>query len=287
MYNIIDITEDNLDEFIGYVGRDMAENIGRTYYAGIVACDDNNEPRGAMIWEYRNLEAEDDNESVIEWIRVEEDEVFGTLMDAYKERVLAEDVVLSKVSIQAKEGKELRKLLKGAGFDMMLNESNKIFVKASELSEVELMQKMRGKKIPSYIKPLSEISMRTFRTAISKCVFMGRHGLCEDLADLPIRWFDEEVSFVSETSKGINGLFLFHKIPTGLIRAQLLVCLDKSVQTTLPLLMLQFVKAMERIYEPDTLVEFDRHNEQVMLLTETLIPRGFGRPVYTGSRREN
>ena len=43
---------------------------------------------------------------------------------------------------------------------------------------------------------------------------------------------------------------------------------------------------MEEKYSPDRKVTFDRHNEQVLMLAEKLLPRGFGIPVYVGSRQE-
>ena len=66
-----------------------------------------------------------------------------------------------------------------------------------------------------------------------------------------------------------------------------MICLDSDFKIILPRMMHRFVKAMEEKYGPDQKVAFDRHNEQTMLLAERLIPRGFGTPVYSGSREEN
>ena len=133
---------------------------------------------------------------------------------------------------------------------------------------------------------MNQLSLRTFRKGISKCIDKGRFGLCEDLSELGIAWFEDTVSCVSTVEGIINGFFLFHKRPSGVLAVQLLICLDKSFKTTLPLMMKQFVVAMEENYPPDTLIELDRHNEQSMLLTERLLPRGFGIPIYAGSREE-
>ena len=68
---------------------------------------------------------------------------------------------------------------------------------------------------------------------------------------------------------------------------QLLRCLDDTFKTTIPYMMCRFVKAMEEKYGSDALVEMDRHNEQSLLLSEKLLPRGLGIPIYVGERQEN
>ena len=130
------------------------------------------------------------------------------------------------------------------------------------------------------------VNIRTFRRGITRSICEGRYGLCEDLESLGVRWFEDEVSSISIEDEAINGMFLFHLRPSGIVAVQLLVCLDNSYKKTLPNLMCQFILAMEGKYGPDTMIELDRHNEQSLLLSEKLLPRGFGIPVYEGSREE-
>ena len=286
MYKVIELTDENISTYKDYVGADMAENIERTYYRGFVTCDGPGEPVAGMIWEFKNLDSQEDSESVIEWIRAEDEAAFEEMMEAYRVQIIDNEITRSRVVIPAKDGKGLKGLLKKAGFDMKFTESDLIVVRLSDLSETELMKKLEGRKIPETIKPLKSITPRAFRAGITKCVVKNRKGLCEDLDDLFINWFESDVSCASLTETGINGFFLFHKKPSGLITVQLMICLDANFKTVLPLMMRQFVTAMEEKYGPDQKVAFDRHNDQVMLLAEKLIPRGFGTPVYSGSREE-
>ena len=286
MYQIIDIDEDNAETYERFLSRDLAENFGRAYYRGILARNDDNEPVGGMVWCLKNYEKDEDTESSIIWIRCEEEDVFSEMMDAYTERIREDGVLRSQVSIPVKNGKELKARLRDSGFQMRLTESDIIIVKLSELTSMPLMKKMKKMQIPEDILPLNQLSLRTFRRGIAKCIDKGRFGLCEDLSELGISWFEDMVSCVSTVDGAINGFFLFHKRPSGVLAVQLLICLDKSFKTTLPLMMKQFVVAMEENYPPDTLIELDRHNEQSMLLTERLLPRGFGIPIYAGSREE-
>ncbi len=288
MYHITDINEDNIELFSDYFDDDLSENVGRFYYRFIVLSDDDShELVAAMAWMLKFVENEDRaNESNIIWVRCDDDNAFGPMMEAYSERIRAEQVVRSTVSIPVKGGKEMKAKLMGAGFNMRLAESDVVLVRLSELSEMPLMKKMRKLTVPDNIVSLNLLTMRCFRKGVSKSISMGRYGLCEDLAELGILWFDDDVSCVSTIDNGINGLFLFHKRPSGIIAVQLFVCLDKSFRTTLPYMMRRFIIAMEEKYGPDTLVELDRHNEQSMLLAEKLLPRGFGIPIYRGSRKE-
>ena len=54
----------------------------------------------------------------------------------------------------------------------------------------------------------------------------------------------------------------------------------------IPQMMKQSVTSAEEIYSPDTEVWIDRHNYASLALSEKLFPRGFGTPVYVGSRQE-
>ena len=286
MYVIADLSDENMGLYSDYIDEDAAENLERVNYFGLVACDDLGGVKAAMIWQIKNLKPDAEKESLIEWIRSDDPEAMTRMLDSYRIRVAEQGGVRSTVVIPVRNCRELKAQLMDAGFDMRLSESNLIEVKLSELSRSALMNKMRGKKIPSSIKAIKEVPPRAFRAGIAKCLSKGRAGLCDDLGDLYIRWFETDVSCASMDENGVNGFFLFHKKPSGLIAVQLMICLDSNVRSTLPMLMYRFMCAMEEKYGPDQKVVFDRHNEQVLTLAEKLIPRGFGIPVYAGSRSE-
>ena len=287
MNSIIDVDRNNLEEYRRFIGDEIAENIGRAYYRAIAAISDiDDEIVGCMVWVLRNMEKEADNESDIVFLKCDDFAVFNEMMDGYKARIRADMVIRSHAHIPVKNGKMLKDMLKKSGFSMKLTESDVIIVKLSELSEMPLMKKLRDKKMPDSITTLNQVSIRAIRRGISKSVSQGMVGLCDDLENLGVRWFEDEVSCVSTSDEGINGMFLFHLRPSGIVAVQLLVCLDSSFGKTLPNLMRRFVLAMEEKYEPDTRIELDRHNEQSLLLSEKLLPRGFGIPIYAGSREE-
>ena len=57
------LTVDNIEDYRDFIGADMAENIGRNYYRGLIA-EDGSECLGGIIWQYKN--AGNECESFIE-----------------------------------------------------------------------------------------------------------------------------------------------------------------------------------------------------------------------------
>ena len=287
MYQIVELNEDNITTYENYLGLDIAEYIGRAYYRGLAAKDDNSIVVASILWVLKGYSNGTKNTvSNIIWARCDDKEAFDALMKEYTACVKALGVKTSRVTLPAKNGKELRALFRDAGFEMGIDESDIVTVKVSELSDMPFMQKLKKIKLSENIKLLNEITLRPFRRSIKKCIGRGIYGLCEDLDELPVEYFEDDVSCVSVLDGEINGLFLFHKRPSGVMAIQLLICLDGSFKTTIPHMMRRFVTAMEEKYGPDALVELDRHNEQSLLLSEKLLPRGLGMPIYSGDRSE-
>ena len=142
MYQIQELTEDNIEYYTDYVGMDMADNIGRTYYCGLIASSDDL-PVSAMVWELKNKESDKDTESLISWIRVDDEGAFPELMAAYRERILF-DVKKSTAVIPVRDGKHIRGILKDEGFNLRLTESDMMHVKLYELSGMPFMQKLKN-----------------------------------------------------------------------------------------------------------------------------------------------
>lgn len=283
---IIDITEDNVEEYAAFIGEDMAENMGRTFYRGIaVAEEEGADPDAMMIWELLYSEKEDkDTESSIKFLQIKEEEAGLELFDAYQERITADQVKRSNFVIPAKKGSLERSMLKQAGFFVKLMEGDLIVVKVGEFEKLPLM---KIRKDSPNINPVGDVAVRQFRKGIWRCIEAGFTGVCEDLSYLPMNWFDPAVSCYSAHEEDINGFLLFHKHPSGALSLQLMAALGKEYQQTLVSMMRHSILAMEENYAPETRVLLDRHNQASLQLSEKLFPRGFGKPMYMGHREEN
>ena len=114
-------------------------------------------------------------------------------------------------------------------------------------------------------------------------------GNCEDISYLPRNYFDSDLSCYYEEQDSIQGMLLFHKTPSGHLELALLRAMPKKSKE-MPQILLQLMAycagQMESLYPGDAIVAVNRHDQSSLLLTEKLFPRGFGRPVYSGSRKE-
>ena len=279
--DIYELNRENIRYFSDYIGPDIAENIGREFYCGVVALD-GFMLKGGMLWNYKNPRGQ--SVSVIEWFDLPDPEAAEALWDYYKEKIKEMDVIRSDIVVPADCAKEEKELLKEAGFKIRLYESDNVVVTLSELSAMPIM---KDRKLPKGVTTLGEITARQYKEGISDCLAAGNRGLCEDLELLPTSFFAPEVSVCYIGKDGdTKGFLLFHELPSKVLSIQLMVCLDKEVGVVLPGMMRKFVTVMEENYSPDTKIILNRHNEASMLLAERLLPRGFGVPVYVGTREE-
>ena len=279
---ILKLTEENIASYAIFAGEDIAENIGRKNYRGLIAVEEDFFLAG-IIWQYIYTDGE--CESSIEWFKVFEPSVAGLLFSAYKQQIDLEKVKQSTLIIPALKSKKEKELLKEAGFNVRINESDKIIVTLSELSAMPFMN---SRKIPKQIKPIGDISVRQFKKGISRCVSIGKRGLCNDLEYLPVPVFEPNVSVCYLDSEDeVSGFLLFHMLPSGMLSLQLMISLEKEAGAVIMGMMRLFVIKMEENYAPDTKILLDRHNESSLKLSEKLLPRGFGIPENKEKREES
>lgn len=280
---IIKLDEDNIDDYVDYVTEDVAENIGRMFYRGILAAEDNTLLAG-MVWEERNLMLDAENESFITWLRIDRDDAGEALFEEYRSVISADEIVKSSFSLPAKTASKEIKALENAGFTVKFMEGDLIKARLSEIAELPFVRKIR---IADSIRPLKTITQRGFNAGIKRFMSKGLYGICQDLPYLSRNYFENDVSCYSEDDGELNGLLLFHGNPSGGLVVVIMAAIGSDYGRILPQLIKQFVTSALEIYDPDSEIWIDRHNYASLALSEKLFPRGFGIPVYIGSRRES
>ena len=273
---------DNISKFEDYLTPDVAENIGRTFYHGLVVTD-NDTPVGGMVWEIKNTMKDADVYSDISWMVIKNDESAELLFKKYDEMIRLANVVKSSFSLSAKTGKEEKRILKERGFSVKLMEGDKIAVHLSEIVNIEFVKKIKDS---GNVFPLSNITQRGLNGVMKNMISLGHYGVCEDLPYLPRLYFEKDVSCYSEVNGTVNGLLLCHKYPSGTIEISMIAAIGKDYVKTLPYLIAFAARSAEEIYPPETVVMIDRHNYATLALGEKLFPKGFGTPVYIGERPE-
>ncbi len=279
---VTELNLDNVSKFTDYLTADVAENIGRTFYHGLVVTDDDT-PVAGMVWEVKNTMKGGDVESFISWMEIKNDESAELLFNKYEEMIRPANVVKSSFSLSAKTGKEEKYILKERGFSVKLMEGDEITVRLSEIVNIDFVKKIKN---TGNVYPLRNITQRSLNGVMKNMISLGHYGVCEDLPYLPRSYFENDVSCYSEVNGTVNGLLLCHKYPSGTIEISMIAAIGKDYVKTLPYLIAFAAKSAEEIYPPETVVMIDRHNYATLALGEKLFPRGFGIPVYIGERAE-
>ena len=280
--HIVDLNEENIDEYIDYIAPDVAENIGRFFFRGIL-CFDEDDLSGGMIWEVRNTMREEKNESNIVWLRIDSDEAGEFLFDNYSDLISLDDVEVSTISLPARGASKEKEALENAGFKVVFMEGDLIKTKLSEIAELDAFKKV---KPGDSIRPLKDMTQRGFNAGVRPFMDKGLYGLCQDLPYLPRSYFENDISSYSENEGQVNGLFLFHKNPSGGLAIVVMAAIGNDYGKILPQMIKHSITRAIEIYSPDTEVWIDRHNYASLALSEKLFPRGFGIPVFIGTRQE-
>ena len=280
--HIVDLNEESIDEYIDYIDPDVAENIGRFFFRGIL-CFDEDDLSGGMIWEVRNTMREEKNESNIVWLRIDSDEAGEFLFDNYSDLISLDDVEASTISLPARGASKEKESLENAGFKVVFMEGDLIKTQLSEIAELDAFKKV---KPGDSIRPLKNMTQRGFNAGVRPFMDKGLYGLCQDLPYLPRSYFENDISSYSENEGQVNGLFLFHKNPSGGLAIVVMAAIGNDYGKILPQMIKRSITSAIEIYSPDTEVWIDRHNYASLALSEKLFPRGFGIPVFIGKRQE-
>jgi hypothetical protein len=276
----VKLTEDNTTEFEEYVPVDILENIGRTYYRGLVATE-YDEPVAGMIWLNKNMREGGPGESNIVWLDLKDETVGDELFREYDRMLDSENITRASFSLPAKSTKPLKGFLKSKGFSVKLMEGDTIVARLSEVGEIPFIKKI---KPSDDIMPLRSVTQRGFNIAVRRMVARGYYGLCEDIENLPRMYFENDVSCYCEQEGIINGLFLCHRTASGMLLVEMMAAIGQDYVKQLPMLIAGAYQNAIGIYPPETEIIIDRHNYASLALGEKLFPRTFGIPMYIGSR---
>ena len=281
----IDIDRYNIEGMRDLIPPDVAENIGRTWYRGLVAGEEGNSAyRGILIWEYKNAGSDSmPTESEIVWASGDEQKTLDLLFSGYNERIAEEHTVRSGFEFSFPPPEDAaRSFFPGEGFSLKETESRDIFVTVQELSDL----KLSNKEVPFYIKAIDKLNTRQFRNGVVNCLYSGRKGLLEDMVWLSRDFFDQEVSACVVMDEKAQGFLLVHETASGVLVVEFLFA--NSVEGNKDVLeMVRFsIRAAARKFPPETKVLLRRHNPSVKALVDKLFPGKKGAAAISGERAE-
>lgn len=278
--SVVEISEENASDFMDFLDVDTADDLGRVFFRGIGLTDDSDNPEGAFVYELLDSDGDDDTKSNIKLFNGENDSAMQKLEEEYRKALDDDEVV--KSFYETSDDKTAAQL-SGAGFSKEQGESKRLVFSLSELEKLPLK---RTVNIPSYIMSISELSALQYRNAIKDFLFKGLKGSIEDLAYLPMSWFERSISSCVMSNGKVDGLLLVRKTPSGELHAMLFAAFGPDYVKNLGLMLVYSVNRALETYPPDTKVVINRHNDEVKALAKKLAPDQKGAIVWFGSRDE-
>lgn len=279
---IVQITEENMESFLPLLGEDLTEDLKRVYFGGIGVIDDDENPLGAWIYELLNAESCADIEGRICFSQYEKEEIFDLLRQYFTENTIEEEGIGTS-SYVLKEEASAKKFAE-SGFSMEKKEGEALRITLGEMTSLPIAAK---KKLPDYVSSVENLTLQQFRNAVKAILFKGHKGVMEDIAYLPMNWFDTDVSACIISEDKVPGMFLVRRTPSGTLIPALLFAYGPEFKKNL-LLMLNYSihKALE-MYPPETNALIIRKDAGTKALSGKLFPDRSGDEVYFGTNREN
>lgn len=281
MDNTVRITEENLSDFNTYLPADVYKNMPRPFYRGL-AVKDGEDILAAIVWEYKNIEDEEETKAEIIWLDGEDKESLETVIEEFTNEIRSEETEESYFEFDELPAKQ-KKVLLDAGFSVKDGESRDIVMRVSQIASFPFASKA---PLP-YIRNIGTLEDKQFKRGITNSLFHKRKGLMEDILFLPKGWFDNEMSSCVVTDSKVTGLLLLHKNEEEELYVDLLFSVGAEYKIDLVnLIRFSVSKAMEK-YGPDTKVIIRRHSAETEALAKTLFPEKEGEKVVLGERRED
>ena len=275
------ITDDNIEEYEEFIDEDVAQSIGREFYRSIAIHDgDEKDPVAAVVWELKGYEEDTETKSELEWLYVRDKKAGTMLMEEYDNEIAEDDVKKSFFEF-ADLDENASETINKAGFSVEEVESRDVIVTVEELNNLGISKK----KTPPYITSINDLMVRQFRKGITNCLFHGRKGILEDLAFLPMSWYDPDVSCCVQTDEKVNGFLLVHKRASGPLVVDLLFALEPDAKVNLLHMIRYSISAAVRKFPPDTKVILRRHNAMTNALITKLFPGKKGETVFRGEKK--
>ncbi len=192
---------------------------------------------------------------------------------------------IRKLSVEATDLTRIQQsCLAKAGFSLEKKESRDLLVTLKELSALPLLKATGNTDGNSSgeVKSIQSLLTREFRKTVAYCAACGRMGVLPDLCELPMEWYDAEVSACVSGDRRARGLLLVHAPLSGRLMVDLLAAFGTDFQKQLLNMMRFSVEAASVKYPENTIVILRRHSAETESLAGKLFPGKQGEQVWYG-----
>lgn len=277
---ITQITEENNAQLADLIPAETRSNLGREYFRGLAANNDNGLPDAVIVWEIKSLEDETEPTRAEILCFEASDRAGGEeLLDAFEQSVQTAGIHLITFELDSM-GEMPKSILSDSGYRLTEDESRDITVSVSEFSSLKLAEK----SAPEYIRSLSDITSRQFKAAVMTSVFHGRYGLLDDLPHIPVTRFDPDISSCVITDDRVRGLLLVHGTKNGNYIVELLFSAEPDANINMLNMIRHSVRQAKRICSMDDRVILRTSTQAAKLLVKKLFPGKTGMRVIKGEK---
>ncbi len=278
---ILEITEDIQNSCEELMHPDTSENLSRRHSRSLAVINEEGRAEGILVWMLKDKEDGEGSEAELIDFKGIDKGVMEQLLNEYGDRT-GEDSVDHSFFERNGMSSEDRDVFLAAEFDLEEKEGRDIILDVSELQSM----KIRKKKAPDTIKNIGVLQELQFMQGITNCVLHGKTGLMEDLAVMPRDWYDPQLSSFVRTDGRINGFFLIHRTPSGVLMPVLLTAVGPDSRMDLLNMLCFSINAAINTCPAGTKILIRRHEEHITSLVSYLLPGRKGETVCAGNRTE-
>ena len=272
--SVVRITSENIDDFKDILPVDALQDLPRPMHRGLAF--EKGDGISYLIYELKNTDADEETGSEIRWMDFSASG--KTLLNEYTNEIKKARVVKSTLETDP----ENLTVFSMAGFAVEEKECQAISVTVEELTKLSFA----NKKSPDYVLRLRDVGERKFKRGIGTCMIYNHKGLLDDLAFLPMEWFELDTSSVVITDGKVSGLLLMHQLPSKRLAVDLLFSSGGDAQLDIVRLITHSIQAAAAKYPKDTPVILKRHNKNVRSIADKLFPGKKGKKVLYCEREE-
>ena len=278
---VCEINEENMDEFASILGQDIAADLERVFFRGLGVKNGDDEAVGALVYELIGSESDQGTKSFIRLLKSDSDEAFGLMEKAYSRAEFFEDEI-SQSFYEVSDEKSASEY--GAvGFSVENRESDYLRITLGDLAGTEFAKK---RKVPDHIKYLNELSHMEYRCAVKDFLAKGHKGMLEDLAYLPLSWFERDISVCSTADDRVDGLFLVRATPSGMLIPMLYSAFGPYYAKNLFYMLFKSIERAMDKYPPETPIVICRSKKASRDIMSKILPTARGDKVFCGVRQE-
>ena len=273
------LSEYNIEKYKDLIPKDALWCIPRSHFRGLLY--DSGEELSYIIYELVKADGKGtEYRAFIRWMKLAGSVSAEAIFEEYDNQIKNKDVIETVYEGSVKDTDV--DLLEGLGFNTKKKESEDILVSVKDALGIPLS---KG-SILSNVTGLNDIEERQFKRALVNCVVHNKKGILEDILELPLEWFERDVSSCVITDNRVSSLFLLHQLPTLRLMIDLLFSSTADAEMYMSSMITRSVREAVKKYPPDTPVLIRRHSKTATVLTDRFFPGVRGETVVSAKRTE-